>query len=186
MSQNNRLVVTQLAVEVLSVGASLHGDLEDTSDKHVVVLGQGLVVRVGERDSELLIGVVDALAESLSSERKTSGEPKKALGGITLLLILLVKNNVLQGLRSGRALKLLFTNLLDVTSHVLLDSGKGSGAKQIKQSNEGLRSLKELGGADLVIGRDRDVLKVLLDTVKKSGSHCFSECLGYSSGGYIL
>ena len=68
------LVVAELAVEVLAVGAGAHGGAEDGLDEEAVVRLEGDVVGGAEGGRKLLVSSNDVVGETLACELETSGE----------------------------------------------------------------------------------------------------------------
>lgn len=125
------LVLAELLEQVLSVWARLHGELEDGSHQHGVVLGEGGIVGLGERLGQLLLLVVNLSSQTDGGELETSHEPQQTLGGGLGLLGLLDEHEILESAVLDGVGHQTVLDLLDVSVHVGLDDAKGGGSEQV-------------------------------------------------------
>jgi hypothetical protein len=106
------LGLAQLLVKALSVRTSLHCHLEDWSNQHVVVLGQGLTIGLSERSSQFFRWVIKISSHGRSSKIQTSGQPQQPLSSILLLTTSLTQHNGLKTLSLRWVLQLLSSDFL--------------------------------------------------------------------------
>jgi hypothetical protein len=165
-------VLTELGVEVLSVGNGGHSGAEDGLDHEAVVGLQGVSVGSAERVSKLLFLVGDVFLKTLAGEVKASDEPEAALGGSVLAGLELIADEVLDSAGLSRSGSLAGTELLDVAKDILLDGTESNTTNGVEDGGQGLRSLKELGGRDsLAVGLiDRDVGERSLEGLDNSAT----------------
>lgn len=74
---------------------------ENRTDEDSVVRPERLSVRGGERGGEFLRLVGLGALQSLAGKREAAEEPHQAFGGGSLLLVLFVLNELLEGRREG-------------------------------------------------------------------------------------